>query len=368
MKKLFLFFCFGTGLFNCVGQSNFFTITGKVIDEATQMPLELASVFAKNTTLGTVTDASGNFKLALFQGGYELVISFAGYETEVRRISSGDSDNSDLRISLKQKQTAMESVTVKASNEVKNGWEQYGSFFLEQYIGKTSNSNFCSLSNPEALKFFFSKKKNRLKVLSNDPLLIENKALGYRIRYSLDSFIYEYNTQTCLYVGYPFFEEMKPTDSSEAALWSKNRVDAYYGSLLHFMRSVYHRRIAEDGFEIQFVINKPDSSFAIQLGDYYGALKYSKNDSSDLAEIQPNQLNLAVLYLDEPVDTLFLKSSDNKNNKHQTSVLTFAPEKSITIEPNGFHYDQTDITISGYLEFEKMADMVPFDYRPPDNN
>lgn len=367
MKKLFVFILAIVTCMHAGAQSNFFYVTGKVIDAATQLPLELASVFAQNTTSGTVTDAAGNFKLPLINGGYEIVVSFAGYETEVKRISSSDGNESNIMIGLKQKQMSMEGVTVKSNNEIKNGWEQYGSFFMEQYIGKTVNSAQCSISNPEVLKFYFSKKKKRLKVLANEPLLIENKALGYRIKYSLDSFIYEYNTQTCLYVGYPFFEEMIAADSIQSALWRKNRIDAYYGSMLHLMRSIYNKRIEEDGFEIQFVINKPDTSFAIKLENYYAALKYEKNDSTGIVEIRPNQLNVAVLYLDEPVDELYVKLNGEKNNKYQTSVLTFAPNQVIGIEPNGFHFDQTDITIEGYMEYEKMADMVPFDYMPPAN-
>src|SRR5688572_25918233 len=54
-------------------------ISGKIIDMETKLPLEGASVFAQNTTRGTVSDKEGNFSLSLAQGGYEVIVSFTGY-------------------------------------------------------------------------------------------------------------------------------------------------------------------------------------------------------------------------------------------------------------------------------------------------
>lgn len=50
------------------------TISGKIIDMETKLPLEGASVFAQNTTRGTVSDKEGNFSLPLGKGGYEVII------------------------------------------------------------------------------------------------------------------------------------------------------------------------------------------------------------------------------------------------------------------------------------------------------
>ncbi|HNF02920.1 MAG TPA: carboxypeptidase-like regulatory domain-containing protein, partial [Ferruginibacter sp.] len=67
-----------------------FIVKGKIIDAVSKQPLSAASVFAENTTLGTATDGDGNFTLYLPHGGYNLVITFTGYQTETRRITSGD--------------------------------------------------------------------------------------------------------------------------------------------------------------------------------------------------------------------------------------------------------------------------------------
>lgn len=346
-------------------QSTYFYISGKVIDAVTQQPLQAASVFAQNTTSGTVTDAAGNFKIPLNNGGYDLVVSFTGYESASRRITTADGNDPNIVIALKQAEKSMEVVAVRSTNEVKNGWEQYGDFFTEQFLGKTPNSALCSFANKEVLKFYFSKKRNRLKVASTEPLIIENKALGYRIKYLLDSLTYDYTNLVTQYVGSPLFEEMTATDSMQAVLWQQNRQKAYQGSVLHLMRSIYRKEMKSAGFEIQFLVkDRLAGDTAIKLKDFYGALNYDKNDTTQVVDIFPNQQEVAVLYLNEKPDAGFSFSDNDQPRKYQFSVLSFAAGEPISIEQNGFHYNQTDITIQGYMAWEKVADMVPYDFIP----
>ena len=63
------------------------TITGQVIDAATQEPLEGATVVESETTNGTATGADGSFSLQLFSDRYEITIRFVGYRTERIRIT-----------------------------------------------------------------------------------------------------------------------------------------------------------------------------------------------------------------------------------------------------------------------------------------
>src|SRR5678815_6001290 len=65
-----------------------FLIGGKVIDSASQQPLGGASVFAQNTTQGTTSNTDGAFVMRLPNGGYDLIISYTGYETRSIRISN----------------------------------------------------------------------------------------------------------------------------------------------------------------------------------------------------------------------------------------------------------------------------------------
>ena len=111
-------------------QSTTFNISGKIIDAVTKNPMQAASVFAQNTTIGTASDANGNFTLRLPNGGYDLAITFTGYQTVSRRITTADADDKNIVIEVKQQERAMEDVVVKASNEVKDDGKNTVIFFL----------------------------------------------------------------------------------------------------------------------------------------------------------------------------------------------------------------------------------------------
>ncbi|HMJ47731.1 MAG TPA: carboxypeptidase-like regulatory domain-containing protein, partial [Ferruginibacter sp.] len=340
------------------GQSHY-SITGKVISEETKLPLQGASVFAQNTTIGTATDVDGVFHLLLPYGGYNLVVTFTGYSIESHRITATDAGE-NLLFEMKQREKEMEEVSVVSTNEVRNGWEKYGNFFMEQFIGRTINSAGCQVKNIEALKFYFSKKRNRLKVIANEPLQIVNNSLGYNIAYSLDSFTHDYSTQVSLYTGYPLFEEILPESTAQEERWKQARRQAYKGSILHFMRSIYNRNLKEQGFEVQYLVRVNENEKAITLRNFYAALNYKKDDSTLMVDVHPNQQALGVIYTKEKPAGKYVELNPGDPRSFQFSILTFAPQQTITIEQNGYYFDQDDIAISEYWTWDKVADLLPY--------
>ncbi len=353
---------FSTGMI-ARAQTSYY-VTGKVVNQVSGQPMQGASVFAQNTTFGTATDADGNFKLYLPNGGYDLVVTFTGYNTESRRVTTADQETRDIVFQLKLREKEMTDIMIIASSEVKDGWEKYGNFFTEQFIGKTDNSKNCTLKNPDVLHFFFSKRKNRLKVTAAEPLVIENKALGYTIKYALDSFTHEYATEVSLYTGYPLFEEIIPADDHQKTQWATARQAAYRGSILHFMRSVYNKSLKSEGFEVQFLVKSNNVESAVKLADVYGALNYKKDDSTNIVEVRPNQLDIGVLYTREKPAAGYIRDNEDQPKEFQFSQLTFQPNEHITIEQNGYYYEQNDLTISEYWTWDKVADLLPYDYLP----
>lgn len=337
------------------------TVSGNIINDATGAPMAAASVFAQNTTLGTVTDKEGNFMLQLPAGGYDLIITYTGFKTESRRITSSEAAEK-INIRLKEKEKELEVVSVVSSNEVLDGLTKYGQFFKDEFIGKSTNSKQCSIENPEVLHFFFSKKKNRLKITATEPLLIKNLALGYNIRYSLDSFTHEYKTEVSTFTGFPLYEKML-ADSITTLQWQQARAIAFKGSTLHFMRSLYNKDLKIDSFNVQFIITANGKEEAMKLKDVYAALNYEKDDSTQTVEIMPNQPNVGILYLAAKPSVAFLSENKNEPKDFRFSILIFKPTESIVIEQNGYFYDQNDISISGYWSWEKIADQLPYDYK-----
>ncbi len=363
--KLFFVSTLTVLFFSFAQAQNHFSVSGKILNSGSKEPLKAASVFAQNTTLGTVTDAEGNFTLQLPAGGYDLIITFTGFTTETKRISFNDAA-APFVIYLKEKEKELENVAVTSSSEVKDGLAKYGAFFMEEFVGKTANSKNCIVQNPEVLKFYFSKRKNRLKIIAEEPLIVKNNALGYNIKYSIDSFTHEYNTEISTYTGYPLFEEMTAADELQKMQWQKARLAAYRGSALHFMRSLYNKELLAQQFEVQFIVKINGKENALPLKNTYAALNYVKDDSTQTVEILPNQNDIGILYLAAKPTADYLKENAGEPGAFQFSVLNFKPKESLVIEQNGYFYDQNDVAVSGFWGWCKVADQLPYDYIFPE--
>ena len=54
---------------------------------------------------------------------------------------------------MTKEEKAMEEVVIRSSNEVKDGWDKYGKFFLENFIGSTPNALQCTFAKPGSSSF-----------------------------------------------------------------------------------------------------------------------------------------------------------------------------------------------------------------------
>jgi hypothetical protein len=357
MKKIFLFTLL---LFSFViGFSQNFNVSGKVVDSATKEPLAFASVFCQNTTQGTATNKEGSFYLSLKEGGYDLVITYTGYRSQLKRISP-EMKTTELQIEMVKEEKSIEEVVIRSSNEVKDGWNKYGKFFLENFIGTTPFSSQCVLQNPEVLKFYYLRKADKLKILADSTLIIYNNALGYNIRYTLDSFLFMYKTDICSYRGFSFFEERTASDDS-LKLWKKNRQKAYLGSRLHFMHSYFDSSLTDAGFVISLLDEKDDKKFN-KITEPYDAEWFTPIDSINEVDIYfPRRFSITYNKM-VPENEYLKKYKLPKDIGVQISYIDML--EAITIKQNGYYYDQKDWINFGYWSWKNMADLVPNDFVP----
>lgn len=341
-----------------ITRSQGFSVAGTVTDLQSGQPLTGASVFCQNTTMGTVTNAEGRFRMQVPDGGYDLVISFNGYETKSMRINASTDGLQSMDVKLKMKDRSLETVSVVATTEVREGWKRYGDLFNGLFIGMTINSDSCRIENRDSLRFFYSKKRDRLKVLAREPLRIVNQALGYVIRYELDSFVHEFASGLTEYTGYAFFEEMEGDDAQQQK-WSEAREMAYYGSMLHFVRCYYDSTLRLNGYKLERIDRSTEESAMIY--DPYDSVRYGITDEGDVLLLSDGKLR--VVYTQERPEAKYLQVKKlAANTPVQISILDF-PDY-ILIEQNGYFYDQKDIMINGYWSWEKLAELVPYDYDP----
>ncbi len=356
-KLLFLLLIFAAG--SALGQTdNQFAVSGTITDSSTGLPLAGASVFCQNTTFGTISKSDGSFALYLPNGGYDLVVSYTSYETMILRIHGPNAAN--LPLALKPKDKSLQEVAVTGSAMVADGYKKYGQFFFDHFIGTSPNALQCSIQNPEVLQFYFYKKRNRLKVKATDDLVIVNNALGYKIKFQLDTFAHEYNTDISTYTGFPFFEELSGNDSAKGA-WKDNRANAYAGSRLHFVRSWYDSTLTDEGFVIERVDSASKTLKTYPIDDPYDSALYRVVENKDV-EINYNG-RLRVLYKNALPDPLYLLSSHLPNTlRSQISILDISD--GFIIQQNGYFYDQNDVTNTGYWSWQKLGDVLPYDYNP----
>jgi hypothetical protein len=334
-----------------------FIVGGKVIDSATQQPLAGASVFAQNTTQGTTSNAEGIFAMRLPNGGYDLIISYTGYETKSIRISNTQPQGDSIIIAMTQVSKTLEEVAVVATNEVEDGWVRYGKFFFDNFIGTTPNAALCTIENPSVLRFFYTKnkKRHRLKVTAREDVMIKNDALGYTIRYQLDSFSYDYNSNISQYTGYPFFIE-RDSVAEVKEQWVKNRAKTYLGSRLHFMISLYDSIVNDEGFTVEKL--DPKGTKGTFITDLYDSSLYRVD--SNTVEIDWDG-HYRISYKSVFPDKKFLEEFKlPANSRMQVTLLDI--NDGFFIEENGYFYEQSDVVNTGYWAWKKIAESLPYDY------
>jgi len=244
IKLCCLFFSLSLSFFQGYTQETPVQISGLVIDSETKTPLPGANVYLEQTTVGTVTTDSGTFVLNIPAGNYNVIVSYVGYKPF--SAPAYKDKNNQLVAALIPDIKMLNEVAIT----VDPNWPEYFSLFKMFFLGK--NSNQCEILNPKVLTFNYTKGTYILTAEASQPLIIENRALGYKLHYDLTSFIH-YTGRTS-YTGFTRFEELPAVKSKEKKLWRTNREQFYLGSPNHFMHSLISNQSPKD----QFIIKKLD--------------------------------------------------------------------------------------------------------------
>jgi carboxypeptidase-like protein len=358
-------------------------LSGTVTDSATGKPLPGVSIFLNSTSIGTVTRADGAFVINnIPRGRYQLVMSAIGYETFVTEVT-GNHPMPALNVVLHSKATELEAFTVEPY--MKDGWQRYGKFFLDNFIGTLENAGSCKIKNKEVLRFHFYRKSNQLSVTATEPLIVDNKALGYSVEFRLERFLADFSSNIITYYGYPFFHEMTTDDKDRQKKWEEHRKLAYAGSIMHFMRSLYTNRVHEDGFIVDREINVPNLEKQRVKEIYNPVLK--KTDSIPIDTLhhyweimrQPDFYpgkerveadSLVTIYPDKTKALYFLRTltvvfgDTHHGIPYRQSGLEMMTPTMIVIEENGNYYPPQVLLSKGYwAQSEKISDLLPADYQ-----
>ncbi len=348
MKKLPLI------LFVCLLGANLtaqISITG-IVRDSLNNPISFASVYLSNTTIGTTADNSGAYKLKIPKDGqYELIITCIGYKSYSKSIHA-EGKNIVINAILQTNTQTLNEITVTAKDKYR---KQNYSWFIKVFFGETPNSKSCSILNPEDIRLHYNRESKKLTGYSVKPLVIENRALGYKIIYDLKNFEHYPNKGISRYYGCPFFSLMNGSESEQES-WSQARLITYYGSQMHFMRTLYNDKINMEKFEmyeenIDKATNENINTKPLNVKDLKS---FEGPDHIVIYSLKP-----VVIYYDNPE----LKTELNRAQSYRyKSVITF--NNSLKVFENGYFEHGYNISWDGKMSKERMADMLPFDFQP----
>jgi len=365
------------------------TLRGAVVDAKTGRPLHNANVFIANSLKGDATNEQGFFVIRnVPEGTYQIVASVIGYEAEKQTIRITSGFKKLLIFELTPKVIPLQEVVVSAKDQKE--WRNNLKKFTELLIGKTQNASETKILNPLILEFQRAK-SGVFAAVANEALIIENKALGYKLYYVLEKF--EATLRYVKYSGIPKFEELTPETPDQLKKWQDNRKRAYNGSLRHFITTLctnYDSTVAdledrkykltsnvnEQGSKIDY---KKEDSYIEKEGFHvlwvnhpwrYPQLFELVNTNTYLAPGEsPTERYLKFSdYLqirytrEKPEDNYYKNVRGSKRQDVQVSWIKLEAD-SVMIDTRGRYFDKFKINTLGYWSWERLADMVPLDYQ-----
>jgi hypothetical protein len=364
-----------------------FEVKGIIINSQDKTPLPGANVFLANTTKGTQTNSDGMFSLKNIPAGkFELVVSYIGFETLTLPIQA--ESKKSYRINLVPSSNDLDAVIIKARRKKDLYRQENVDYFTKNFIGQSENAIQCKLINPDVL--YFNNTPEKFTARAQEPVIIENKGLGYKLKFQLDEYSVNKETQRIVYSGHVVYENLIPDNEEEEKRWVVNRKKAYYGSVMHFMRALYHRQLLEEGFMLKKIVKRPrlnrDTVLVGLPGDttvyvttkFYNksnlpqqTLKYKQIIDSTLStRVHPllkfNDL-LEITYIHEAEPYMYFKSRKNAKEVFKTTAqvsIIKLLKPNITIESDGQYFDASGIHYQGYWSWELVAEDLPVDYSP----
>jgi hypothetical protein len=381
-------------------------ISGTVFD-LDGNPLEGASVYLNNTSIGTTTNMEGEFYLNLPNGQYKLVVSYIGYISERYSLNTKDY-NEPITFKLIPKTNVLNEIVIKKKrkNISPNRRKEFLQTFRQEFLGVSKFAKKCKIVNEDVIDFDYNEDTETLEVFVRQPLKITNKSLGYIILYDLTKFVLSPKKLT--YLGNVRYVKNKGT-KGKMKRWKKNRRKAYRGSYVHFLRAVLKNEIRKEGFMVDRIQRTPNPRIPStkEIKKAYDIImkvkharpsSYGKNPVSEVelvkaqsimrrAQLDPyierlikrnvKTYEFTLEYdgkkhfmFDDFLKVMYTRELPDKNYRqrngfarYQTSLMSLNKEE-VEIHEIGTLKEPLDVLLLGYWGFEKVGDALPLDYQP----
>ncbi|MBS1529605.1 MAG: carboxypeptidase regulatory-like domain-containing protein [Bacteroidetes bacterium] len=338
-----------------------FTISGRILNKTDKKPVENVSVFLSNATVGDKTAADGIFTLRNVKPGkYDLVVTDIAFALYSQPVTVEGSNITLPDIMLSPQVKSLQQVTIQYHADPNR--EKYYSWFRDAFIGTGERGAQCKILNPEILDFSFEPEHKTLKASSADFLVVENEALGYRIKYLLTDFLMRdsASVKQVRYQGFSLFETLKGSPGQEAR-WQRARDEVYANSPMHFFRAAIADKLDENNFKAE------------KLQRSSGKLLPNAVHRRDIISRAPGR-NQYILHCDHcdlvvtynPKHHFHINNHTeyfyNRGNTDNTFVRFNSPE--VLIYGLGVPENPYDLSFRGVWGRYKAAELLPIDYEP----
>ncbi|PUB25051.1 carboxypeptidase-like protein [Elizabethkingia sp. YR214] len=347
IKISFILFLFLSVL--CFSQ----VIKGSVVTKEEQ-PLSNVKIYIDGSQVSSVTDTRGIFYISvpnIKQGN--IVFQKEGYQDFVYSLQQAM--NKTLKVVLEKERLIEE---VKLIGYSSKDYEKYISTFLDNFLGISREG--VSIENPKEVKFAYDKTERILRAQAKKPLIIVNRKLGYTIEYKLMSFYVDYRNSISQYTGTSFYKPVKASESKNR-IYTMNRLNAYYGSVQHFFKSVFNNRVNKEGFILDRVKHmEGQKALALVEKDLQASAYRSEADGKVYFEFPDILMVSYKKYLFD------ISKREVVRTDSYSTINSYIETRGIRyhITSDGNYSDPDQMLFQKSWAMDKVAKMLPLDYEP----
>jgi len=325
------------------------------------------------------------------------VVSILGFQDYDKTVLVGP-EPIKMDVQMTPKPLELREVVISSPADWKKNYEE----FRRNFIGVDENAKYCEVQNPHTLNLTYNQTKQILHADADQFLIIENKALGYRIKFLVRDFNVDHIQNIISSDGDRVFEEL-PGSAAQKKKWHDAREAVYYGSSMHFFRSIIAESLIKEGFEVYTLkrylnpnrLKEEDIKRGIKVAqqmqrrdsfNYYvdmennvpkwvhESLVKPAMTESDIASHYDNSNGLFILHFDEFLYVVYTKKRDETDYKDIYRPLDMPNYEISVISPlNGSGYpifDRNGIVVGNGIFTEgtwtksRLSDLLPVDYVP----
>lgn len=362
-KLTLLFCCLLTFLSGSFGQ----TVQGVVVDQNTQAPIPDVFVFLANSSLGDASDEDGRFSFELTEPK-EIVLVFSHINYALLTLEVADAGFLRDTFFLQATEIELSEAEVATKSRPRLRARRQKAF-TRAFLGETTDANLVQIKNPEVL--LFDQQKDKLVATAKSPLVIENRRLGYQLRFYLQAFALHDNGDL-LYRGNTFFEAING-DPETLRMYQKNRESVYRKSSRRFFSDLVRHQLDSNLYAVGYSQLDPGGAFVNFIAVSPAELIQDGKGSNEVVEIPVRGFLTVInreITLATPVPAgrnldlgLGVKEIPPGESSYATSYLRSRSHK-IVVNRYGKILNPSDIEEYGYWTGLRVSALLPSDYRP----